>query len=326
MKLKSKKKLLREILIIFVSFLVILLFNFLLPRLLPGDPVSNLIGIDLEYIPKEQYDFYYKSLGLDKNIFEQFFIYLGSLFNGTLGYSYQYNSNVSNLIGEYLPATLQITLPAFLISSIIALSLGLYLAYKKNTPKDRIVMGLTIGINSFPSFLIGILLLIIFAFSLNWFPTNGLSSYSTNIPFLDRLWHLVLPVTALVLVLTPSKVLQVRNSASEEMKEKYVLYLKTSGVKYHTLMYKHVLSNSFQPYLTMIGLTFASSFSGSIIIENIFSIKGMGYLLVKAIRDLDYPTIQGCLFVTSLILLGSILLIDLLCYFLDPKLRRKENV
>lgn len=321
------KKYIKSILISLICFLLIIILNFILPRLLSGDPVSSLTGIDESSLSEAQYQYYYHALHLDENIFSQFGYYLLSLFDGTLGYSYKKESNVSSLIFSRIGPTLSISFIAILISSIIALFWGISSGYKKGL-NDKISTPINIFINAIPSFAIGIILLTIFAFKLNWFPYSGLNSsnnYSGFAWFFDRIYHLILPILTLVIAILPSQYLYVRNLTRNIVNEKYILYARQRGLSDIRIKYSYILKNIISPYIVMVAISLGTSIGGSVVIENLFSINGMGTLLTEGINNLDYPLIQGILFITSLIVVIMIIISNIICIIINPKLKKEET-
>ncbi len=308
-----------------ICFLVAISMNFLLPRLLPGDPIAYLTGFAEEEMTSAQYAYYESALHLDEPVFLQFCYYLKSLADGTLGYSYKKEATVSALILERLGFTLQITLPAVVISTVIGLAWGLHCGYKKGSLGDKLSSTALIVLNAVPNFVIGLILIILFCFRNQWFPYTGISSHSVEAGsvsyVLDRLHHLFLPVTTLVAATVPSRYLLMRNTASKIAEEKYILYAKERGLSPMKIKFSYILPNIAQPFMTMVGMSVSTCVGGSLVIENIFSIPGMGRLLTEAVYSLDYPLMQGILFVTTLMMVIAIVVTDALCIFIDPKLR-----
>ena len=205
-------------------FLVIVVLNFFLPRLLPGDPVAYLTGFAEEDMTPAQIDYYRQALHLDKPLIVQFGYYLRSLADGTLGYSYKKSAAVALLIRERLGYTLQITIPAVLLSAALGLSWGLVCGYRKNSMGDRLSTGALIVLNAVPTFVIGLVLMLVFCFQSRLLPYAGLSSSGIvkGSPgyTLDRLRHLALPILTLTLAALPNRYLLVRNMAAQETDEK----------------------------------------------------------------------------------------------------------
>ncbi len=318
-----KKKIVTSV----ICLAVILVFNFALPRLMPGDTVLMLVGMDEGVVSADEYAFYAEKTGANKPLLQQFGEYLLGVFRGDLGYSYHHKAEVSQLILRRLPATLQLALPAVILSSLIALALGCLMGMKKGRPVENAVTGMQIALDAVPSFLLALLLLALFAFWLGWLPMGALNSL--RVPeggaLRDRIWHLILPVGTLVLGSVPPKYLMLCSTVARQREEKYVLYARSRGMGEAKIAFTQILSNICQPFLTMVGMNMGFLLSGSLVIENIFSIKGMGSLMMQAVTARDYPVLQGCLFVSALMVVLFHLLTDLFCLLLDPKARCKRH-
>jgi len=322
------KKHIKNIAVALVCFLVVIVVNFALPRMLPGDPIAYLTGMAEEDMTPAQYAYYEEALHLNESGIAQFGYYLESLLNGTLGYSYKKEAVVSALIGERVTYTLQITLPSVLLSTVIGLFWGLHCGYKKDSLTDKLSTSGLIILNGVPVFLVGLLLVIWFAFKNKWFPYAGLNDpdevKGTFAYFIDRLHHLCLPVLTLTVTTLPSRFLLMRNTARKIADEKYVLYAKARGLSDRKIKFSYMLKNIAQPFITMVGMSVSMCIGGSLVVENIFSIRGMGKLLSEAVYSLDYPLMQGILFVTTGIMVLSIILTDIACILIDPKVRLEE--
>ncbi len=319
------KKYTKNLILALVCFLIVLCLNFFLPRLLPGNPIAYLTGFSEEDMTPAQVTYYRQALHLDEPGFVQFGYYLRSLLDGSLGYSYKKEAAVSSLIAQRLGYTLQITLPAVLLSTTIGLFWGLRSGYKKGSVGDQVSTTFQIVVNTMPSFLIALLLMILFCFRKRWFPYTGLNSGDV-LPgsvayWKDRVHHLILPVLTLVIAATPSRYLLMRNTASQIADAKYILYAKERGLPEGTIVFGYMLKNIAQPFITMVGMSVSTCIGGSIVIENIFSIGGMGSLLSEAVYTLDYPLMQGILFVTTGIMTVSIVVTDMICILIDPRVR-----
>ena len=295
------KKYRKNLILALVCFLIVVALNFFLPRLLPGNPIAYLTGFSEEDMTPAQVAYYRQALHLDEPVFAQFGHYLRSLFDGTFGYSYKKETTVSALIGQRLGYTLQITLPAVVLSTTLGLLWGLHCGYKKGSVLDKLSTTFQIVINTMPTFLIALVLMILFCFRQRWFPYTGLNnagvSSGTAAYLLDRIRHLILPVLTLTIAAAPSRYLLMRNTVRQVTEEKYVLYAKERGMSVSTCI------------------------GGSLVVENIFSIGGMGSLLSDAVYTLDYPLMQGILFVTTSIMTISIVVTDVICILIDPKVR-----
>lgn len=320
--MKTYKK---SLILALVCFVIVTVLNFFLPRLLPGNPIAYLTGFSEEDMTPAQIAYYRQALHLEEPVFIQFGYYLRSLFDGTLGYSYKKEAAVFALILERLGYTLQITLPAVILSTTIGLFWGLHCGYKKGSLCNKASTTLQIVVNTMPAFLIAMVLMILLCFRQNWFPYTGLNSAQvlpgTAAYLLDRIHHLILPVLTLTIASTPSRYLLMRNTVSQITDEKYVLYAKERGLSDMKIKFGYILKNIAQPFVTMVGMSVSTCIGGSLVVENVFSIGGMGQLLSEAVYTLDYPLMQGILFVTTAIMTISIVLTDLICILIDPKVR-----
>ena len=240
--------------------------------------------------------------------------------------SYKLESTVSDLIDQRLSYTLQISFPAVILSCFFGLVWGLYAGQKSGLAAERASSALNVLVNSVPVFAIGLILIILFCFKLKLFPYMGLNSSDIGSGafayFADRIKHLILPVATLVIAELPSRYLLIKNLAADEMNSKYVLYARQRGLSERVIRYRYILPNITGPLINMIGLSVASSVGGSLVVENLFSVKGMGTLLTDALHSLDYPLMQGILFVCTFIMVIAIVLSDVLCIISDPMLRK----
>ena len=323
------RQFIRNIIIALICFLVVILLNFALPRFIPGDPVAYLSGFAEEDLTSAQTEHYREALHLNESMTAQFGYYIRSLTDGTLGYSFKKNAVVSELIRERIGATLQISLPAVLLSTVLGLIWGLLAGYRRSSAFDKVSNAVLITLNAVPAFVLALVFIILFCFDHKWFPYTGLSGKGMmpgSEGFLaDRIRHLTLPVVTLTLSVLPSRFLLMRNTAAAAMDEKYVLYAKQRGLSPRKIRWGYLLKNIIQPFLTMVGMSVSLCIGGSLVVENIFSAKGMGTLLTDAVYSLDYPLMQGILFVTTGIMVISIILTDLACIIIDPRVRKGES-
>lgn len=319
----SRKKLINSFIFSIVCLAAIFVVNFFLPRLMPGDPLTFLMGADESEFTQEDYDYYYHEMGLDKPLSEQFADYVKGLFKGKLGYSYHYGKDVGEVISQKIPRTLQIAFPAWIISVAIAYLLGTHAGYKRRGLADGIVTGGMVLIDTAPTFLVAILLLIVFAFEFKVLPLGSLNSVIVPSEplhaFADRIKHLVLPVLTMVLVSTPKKYLLVRNAASQAMDEKYIVYARAKGVKPISIKTRHMFCNIGQPFISMAGTSFGQILAGSVVVEMIFSIDGMGMLTNRAITEMDYPMLQATLFIVASSVIVAHLITDMICIAITPR-------
>ncbi len=316
------KKIGKSLIFSIIALVAIFVVNFFLPRLMPGDPLANLVGADEKAITQQEYDALYHEMGLDLPLGKQFANYVSDLFKGEWGYSYHQGKDVGGVIFEKIPRTLQITLPAWILSAVLACWLGLVAGNAKSRVKDIGITGGMMLADAIPTFLLAILFLILFAFEWQVLPSGGLNSPFAKNTFADRLLHLVLPVATLTIVSTPKKYLLVRNQSANIQDEPYMTYARAKGLNNARLESVHAFPNISSAFISMLGTSFGHMIAGSIIIEKVFSIDGVGMLVNRAISDKDFPMLQGALLVIALSVIVSNFIADAIAVLSDPRQRR----
>lgn len=288
---------------------------FFLIRVIPGDPVVQMLG--QEYTP-EAAEALRDKLGLDEPVYIQYFKWLGNVLRGDLGGSIATGETVVGAIKTGLPKTLSITLVAFVIAVLIALPAGIIAALKRNTPFDYIVSVIAFFGVSMPSFWFGIILILVFAVRLGWLPSIGYASLSDG--FWPWLKHLLLPGFAVGLGYAAILMRFIRAGLLEVLGSDYIRTARAKGLREQVVVGRHALRNSLIPVVTIAGIQLALLLSGAVIIEIVFSIRGMGRILVGAIFDKDYPIVQGIILLTAVIFVLANLVVDILYTFLDPRI------
>lgn len=316
------KKIGKSLIFSIIALVAIFVVNFFLPRLMPGDPLANLVGADEKAITQQEYDALYHEMGLDLPLGKQFANYVSDLFKGEWGYSYHQGKDVGGVIFEKIPRTLQITLPAWILSAVLACWLGLVAGNAKSRVKDIGITGGMMLADAIPTFLLAILFLILFAFEWQVLPSGGLNSPFAKNTFADRLLHLVLPVATLTIVSTPKKYLLVRNQSANIQDEPYMTYARAKGLNNARLESVHAFPNISSAFISMLGTSFGHMIAGSIIIEKVFSIDGVGMLVNRAISDKDFPMLQSALLVIALSVIVSNFIADAIAVLSDPRQRR----
>jgi peptide/nickel transport system permease protein len=285
-------------------------------RLIPGDPILIVLGD--EYDP-ETYARMRHELALDKPIILQYFYWMANILRGDFGYSYLSRKPVSTLLGDALPPTLALVTGTLIVGVLIALPSGILAAVRRNSKLDYLSMGFAIVGYSMPSFWKGIILIWIFAVLLGWFPTMG------YVPFWDNpakgLWHLVLPSLTLGTFFAGLVARITRSSLLEVLDQDYIKAAKAKGVRETPLVYKHALRNALIPIITVIGLQFGQLLSGAVLTETVFSIPGMGRLIVTSILNREYHVVQAAVMVGVVFFVTVNLLVDVIYGFLNPKIR-----
>jgi peptide/nickel transport system permease protein len=289
---------------------------FFLLQIIPGDPVVQMLGED--YTAEAAADLNQK-YGYDEPVYMQYFKWLGNVARGDLGRSVASGETVTDAIKSALPKTLSITIVSFFIAVIIAVPTGIVAALKRNSPLDYVVSVLAfIGV-SMPSFWFGIVLIIIFAVRLNWLPAVGYT------PMSEGVWewfkHLLLPALAVGTGYSAILMRFIRAGLLEVLGSDYVRTARSKGLRETTVIVRHALRNSLIPVVTIAGIQLALLLNGTVIIEIVFSIRGMGRLLVRGILDKDYPMVQAMILIVAIIFVMANLIVDILYTFLDPRIR-----
>lgn len=301
-----------------LTVLFILIINFLVPRLMSGDPVIHLIGEGVS-LDEVTYLELKRDLHLDRPLPIQFLNYCRDLARFQLGYSYHFRKSVSGIIVSRIPWTLGLLIPSILIGALWGIFSGAMAGWKKQNRWHRFVTHVTILIFSIPSFLLAMFMLYVFAIQLDILPIKGFYQSGT-LP--DIIRHYALPVAVLSLVSFSRNFMIMRGSVLCERNQPYVLYARAKGVSNRSILYRHIFRNALLPLISLVALDFGFLFSGALFVEIVFSLNGMGTLIYDAILSRDYPLIQGLfLVITSMVILAN-LLADGLHGRLDPRIKQ----
>ncbi|MCS7111449.1 MAG: ABC transporter permease [Ignisphaera sp.] len=308
---------------------------FILSRVLPGNPAVSILG------PKatpENIERVTREWGLDRSYLEQFAIYISRLLHGDLGDSYVMGYSVNALIRERLPASFELVITAFTISSILGIALGILAARKHDTKLDLTLSTFSVLGFSFPAMLLGIILLLFFGLGLG-LPVGGRIDprYSIRIytgfmlidtllngniaAFTDAFLRILPPALTLAIPLTSLLIRLSRNSMLEIMMQDFVRTARMKRLPEHVIMRRHILRNALIPIVTVMGLYFAVIVTGDIVVETIFAWPGIGRLIWEAITLRDYMVIQGSILVVSIIYIAVNAIVDTLYMYIDPRIR-----
>jgi peptide/nickel transport system permease protein len=300
--------------------LVVVLLNFALVRLAPGDPTSYLIG-DSGVSP-EALQAIRVELGLDRPLIDQLGIYLGNLAHGDLGSSFVSRQPVSVLIWSRLPATLLLVGTELGVAIGLGLLLGAISASRRGGRLDALVTSLSVLGYAIPVFWIGQLLILLFAVNLHWLPAQGIASVrGTAAPILDVASHLVLPVLTLAVFHAGLFARVTRASMVDVMDQDYVRLARAKGLSETTVMRDHVFRNALIPIITVIGLNFRNLIAGAVLTETLFAWPGVGRLTYDAIIARDYPVALGVLLIVGIAVTLGNLVTDLAYTIADPRVR-----
>lgn len=296
--------------------LVVALSVFLLLRLAPGDPATIIAG---DMADAEQVANIRAALGLDQPIYSQFFIWMGNLLQGDLGTSLISQTPVTSMIAQRLEPTISLALAAIILTVIISVPLGVVAAWRQGRWIDKLVMSTSVVGFSVPVFVIGYLLIHLFAIHLQWLPVQGYSSLDKGVgEFLRRL---ILPALTLSSVYIALIARMTRASMLEVLQEDYIRTARAKGLDERWVLFRHALRNAGVPILTVIGTGFALMVSGVVVTESVFNIPGLGRLIVDAVLARDYPVIQALILLTAGLYVVINLLIDLSYALTDPRIR-----
>lgn len=284
---------------------------FLVVRLIPGDPARIMLGMRAT---EEKLAALRVELGLDLPIWQQFGRFVGNILQGELGTSLFYRREVSEVILERLPVTVSLVLFSVLLSVLICVPLSMAAAVRQGSWIDQIVRGISTLTLSMPGFWLGLNLLILFAVVWPFFPISGF-----GVGFLDILWHLTLPAITITLSLAPILIRTLRASLIEIMHAPHVEFARTKGLSEGRLIRRHVLRNGLMATVTILGVNIGWLLGGTVVVETVFSLPGLGALIVSSISARDYPMIQGIALVFGLLVIVINLLTDLLYAALDPR-------
>ncbi|GAB3699669.1 ABC transporter permease [Mariniluteicoccus flavus] len=309
------------------ALLFTIVFNFFLFRVISGDPVKTLARAR-ESTPDE-IALMTEKLGLDKPLPEQFVVYLGNLVQGELGNSFTYGRPVLEIMLERIGPTLALVGPSTVIGLALGFWIGMVSAWRRGGRFDRWSTAIGLILYAMPAWWLGLILLAVLAVGLGpvpgIFPTGQLmdAGYDPATPagWLNAAWHLVLPVLTLSLALVAAYALIMRSSLLEEMGEDYLTTARAKGLRENDVRGRHAIPNAMLPTTTMIALSLGSIVSGTITVETIFSIPGIGLLTTDALAVPDYPMLQGIFLITSASVIGANLLANLLYGWLDPRVR-----
>ena len=306
------------IVMVLVSILSFSLFNFV------GDPVSNLVG---ETATADERDAMRRSLGLDQPLPVQYLKFVGRAVQGEFGVSYRNIEPVSRVIASRLPATLELSLVAALLALGIGIPMGVYAGLKPRSLLTRSLQVVSLIGISVPSFVTGILLILIFSISLNWLPSFGrgdtvmLGFWSTGFLTLTGWKSLVMPAITLALFQLTLFMRLTRTQMMEVLRSEYIKFARARGLHERSINYRHALRNTLIPIITIAGLQLGSMIAFSIITETVFQWPGLGLLIIQAINFGDVPVIAAYLLLIALLFVLINMVVDLLYFAVDPRLR-----
>lgn len=295
-----------------LTVFLVLSFAFVILRL-SGDPALMIMSPDA---PPEAIEAFRRAWGLDASLWEQYLGFFRNLLQGHFGYSMRDRSPAMQLVLQHLPATLAITVPAFFLKIAIGVPAGVFAALHRNSLADRLLMGLSVAGHTIPSFVLGLVLVLVFAVGLGWLPSGGNASWR----------HAILPVATLSLGGAAVLARFTRSAMLEVMGQPYIRTALAKGLTWRQVVRRHALPNAAIPTLTLIGFMVGSLIAGAVVVESVFSWPGIGRLLVMAVANRDLAVVQSLLLLVAAAMVMSNLLVDALYGWIDPRLRAGRGI
>lgn len=312
-----------------VTLLMVMSLNFILFRVVPGDPAALLLSGARSSVTEQQIDGLRKQWGLDGPLIpDQIVDYLSATLHGELGYSFKFRgSRVIDLLLTRLPTTLALVGVAQLFAIVFGVVFGLYAGWRRGGALDHLITGISLALYSTPAFWLGMLMVLVFSTTLGWFP--GYGAYSSTggaegaLSWLaDRLRHLVLPVATLALGLSGQYVLVARAAMSDVVSEDYMVTARAKGLTAGQMLMRHAFRNAMLPVVTLITLNLGYVVAGAITVEAVFNWPGIGGLTVEALNARDYPVLQGIFLLLGASIVIANIVADLTYGLLDPRVRQ----
>jgi len=301
-----------------VIFLISLLLFFMM-HAMPGGPLAMYVhqpGITKAMLEQIRIDY-----GLNQGIWTQYVDWLGKALQGNFGYSYVYAQPAATMMLQRLPATLELMFSSFLITFVFAFLAGVYSAVRQYSFGDYAITVVSYFGFSMPTFWLGLMVLILFAVHLHWFPAGGMSTAGAAFSIGDRLWHLTLPMLVLAFYTLASESRYVRSSMLDVIHQDYIRTARAKGASERRVIWRHALRNAMLPVVTVMVMDAAYLFGGALITETIFSWPGMGRLFIQAILQSDYPVLMAIVSFLSVVIVLANILADVLYGILDPRIQ-----
>ena len=297
---------------------IISIMIFVTVRLAPGDPVLNKIGPYGDSSP-ENYQRVATELGLDKDLPTQYFIWLKNCLKLDFGVSLRSGASISETVLQKLPVSFELIITALVLALMISIPLGMIAAIHKGSILDQVISVFTSSFLAVPAFCTGLLMIIIFAVNLKWFPSNGYTPFSED-P-VRNLKQLAMPAITLALFETAIITKHVRSQTLDVVGSNYIRTAKAKGMPRRTIYYKHALRNILLTVVTVVGTEFASLFGGTVICEQVFGWSGLGWFIFQSVSNRDYPAVQASVSVVAAIFVFINLVMDVIYTLIDPRVK-----
>lgn len=305
----------KKIVTMFLTLFAVTLFVFLAFHVISGDPATSMLGTQAT---KERVEALREEMGLNDPVLLQYGRWAVSFLKGDMGISYSYKMPVSEMVAGKIPVTLTMTIMAFFLMVVISVPLGIYTAKHAGGMADRIICMIDQVIMAFPPFFAGILITLVFGRIFKLFTPGGYVSYDKN--FAGFIGYLFFPSLAIALPKAAMAVKLLRSSVISESKLDYVRTAYSRGNRTRDVLYKHVLKNALIPVVTFLGMALADMIAGSIIIEQVFSIPGLGRILLTSISNRDYPVVMAVIVCIAVLVLVVNMAVDIIYGLVDPRI------
>ena len=300
-----------------LTLLAVSVVVFAVMNILPGDPALTILGLDAT---EDALAALREQLGLNDPLLSRYFSWVGNALTGDFGTSHSFRVPVSELIAERLPMTISLAVAGMIFTVILALIMGIGAAANHRKAGDWGVMFLSqLGI-AVPAFWLSMLLVLLFAVKLRWLPPGGFPGWSDPIAAMRAL---ILPTVALGLVQSSVLARVTRSSALEVMRQDFIRTARATGFSRQRVLWRHVLPNALVPIVTIVGMQFAALVTGTIVIENVFYLPGLGRLIFQSIANRDLPTVQALVMLFAAIVVTANFIVDLLYVVIDPRLKAR---
>ena len=304
----------KRLLLTLPTLLLVSVGVFLLIRLIPGDPALVLLGQDADAASLASLR---SELNLDRPLPMQYLAWIGHAVHGDLGRSIVSGEPVGGLILDHFGVTASVVLVAVALATLIAIAAGLVAAWRQSSAVDLAVVAAATAVLALPSFWLGLLLLLLFGVKLGWLPFVGYVPFSESAS--QAALFLVMPIVTLTITESGVLTRMMRASSIDVLQLDYVTHARAKGLPESTVLLRHVFPNAFAPTLTLVGLTLGHLLGGVAVIETVFTLPGLGRLMVDSVSSRDYPVVQGCLLFTAVVYVVVNLLVDLCYPIFDPR-------
>lgn len=309
---------LKKIISLIMVLFLIMLLTFIAFQVIPGDGALSRLGVDAT---EEAIEALRESLGLNKSMPERFFSFMAGAIRGDFGISYQYSKPVAELLALRLPVTVWLAALSIILVVVISIPLGLLCSRKENSIADRTITLITQTLMAVPAFFLGIIITLVFGVILRWFIPGAYIEPKKDFSAFIR--YLIFPAAAVAVPKIAMTVKFLKTSVIRELKLDYVRTARSKGNTERAILWRHVLKNALIPVITFMGMVVADMLAGSIVIEQVFNLPGVGRLLVVAISNRDYPVVQAIVtYIASVVLIVNFI-VDLLYQKVDPRVKIK---